>query len=259
MSSSFIIIIPARLNSTRIKKKMTISLGEYPLIIQTAKQAQKSKAKDVVVATDHQDIYNLCKNNNVNVVMTDVNHKCGTDRVMEAGIKLGLKDDEIIINVQGDEPLINPMLINNLSIFFTDKKTNFATVAGTINDIDDVFNPNIVKVVVDKNDNALYFSRASIPYYRDSYSAQDRAYLPKINIYKHIGIYAYNLHYLRSFNSSPQSELEQIESLEQLRALYNGEKIAVMKTNVQYHYGVDTIEDLHRVKKILLGENNELS
>ncbi len=259
MKNKFVVIIPARINSTRIKKKMILSVGEYPLIIQTAIQSKKSSAQNVVVATDDEEIFNLCYQYNINAIMTDVNHKSGTDRVVEASIKLNLDDNDTIINVQGDEPLVNYNLINDLAEFFVEKKTNFATVAGLIENVEDVFNPNIVKVVLDKDDNALYFSRSPIPFYRDGYVDKLNSKMPRFNVLKHIGIYAYNLKYLKIFKNSPQSEIEQVESLEQLRALYNGEKIAVLKNNSFYHHGVDTYDDLERVQKILLEKNHEFN
>ena len=167
--TKFHVIIPARMHSTRLPHKMTLSVGKYPLIIQTAKQAQKSNAFQVVVATDHTEIFDLCKQHNVNAVMTADTHTSGTERLAEAAEILGLTDDEVIINIQGDEPLVEPALIDGLAQFFETRAIDFATLAHKIDNEEEIFNPHVTKVVLDKDSNALYFSRSPIPFYRDGF------------------------------------------------------------------------------------------
>lgn len=255
MTTKFTVIIPARMHSTRLPHKMTLDLGGIPLIIRTAKQALKSKALNVVVATDHLDILDICKKHNINAILTNENHLSGTDRLQEASAILGLASDEIIINVQGDEPLINPILINKLADFIVAQKTPIATIAHPIVSEDEIFNPNIVKIVVDKDNNALYFSRAPIPFFRDGYPPVHDFKLPQETpVIRHIGIYAYTVNFLNAYTKLSPAPLEQIEGLEQLRALYNGFKIAVLTTQEAPGRGIDTLEDLVYVRQ-LIGHN----
>ncbi len=240
------------MHSTRLPRKMILNIGNLPLIVQTAKQALKSNATKVIVATDHEEILNVCQEHNIEAVMTKVTHNSGTDRLAEVAHLLSLHDDEIIVNVQGDEPLIEPSLINQLADFILNKKTAIATIAHPITLPDEIFNPNIVKVVLDSTNNALYFSRAAIPFYRDGFSNRDELKLPEtLNILRHIGIYAYNVGFLKQYNQMKPCPLENIECLEQLRALYNGYKISVMTSNTTPEAGVDTPDDLERIRKII--------
>lgn len=253
--NNFTVIIPARMSSTRLPGKMLLDVAGLPLIVRVALQAKKSRATKIVVATDHEDIYETCKKHNLDVVMTSTEHQSGTDRIAEVVQMLGLSDDEIIVNVQGDEPLIDPELINRLAMFIATKKTSIATIAHPINSSDEIFNPNVVKTVLNKDNLAMYFSRAPIPYYRDGYNnAQDFEVPHQLNILRHIGIYAYQVSFLNIYNQLPCCPLEQVEALEQLRALYNGYKIAVMTTNHAPAAGVDTLEDLIRVRQIILAQ-----
>lgn len=253
--NKFIVIIPARMSSTRLPGKMLLDIAGLPLIIRVAQQAQKSMATNVVVATDHSDIYKVCEQHNINVIMTGVEHQSGTDRIAEVVEKLELSSDEIIVNVQGDEPLIDPELINSLAQFIAKKKTSIATIAHPIHSSDEIFNPNVVKTVLDKDNLALYFSRAPIPYYRDGYNNSHDFEVPhQLNILRHIGIYAYKVSFLNIYNQLPICPLEQVEALEQLRAIYNGYKIAVMTTASAPAAGVDTLEDLLRVRQIILAQ-----
>lgn len=250
--SDFTVVIPARMSSTRLPGKMLLDVVGLPLIVRVAQQAQLSKAKRIVIATDHQQIYEVCRSHNLDVVMTQEDHQSGTDRIAEVVQLLGLADDEIIVNVQGDEPLINPELINQLADFITKKQTSIATVAHPINSQDEIFNPNVVKTVLNKDNLALYFSRAPIPYYRDGYTNAKEFTAPQnINILRHIGIYAYQVSFLNIYHQLPACPLEQVEALEQLRALYNGYKIAVMTSHNVPAAGVDTLEDLLRVRQII--------
>lgn len=259
----FYVIIPARMDSTRLPNKMMLDIDGIPLIVRTAKQAQKSNAIKVIVATDHPDIKKICATHDIEAIMTDTKHQTGTDRIAEVLKSLNLKPETIIVNVQGDEPLIEPELINGLANFIKTQQTQIATVAHKITTEADVFNPNVVKVVLDKNHNALYFSRAPIPFCRDNIIANDdakqnfiRFTLPQETpILRHVGIYAYLVDFLHNYDCMPSSAIENLEKLEQLRALYNGYKIAVLVTNDIPAYGIDTQEDLLRVRNYLTEKN----
>ena len=245
--SEFNIVIPARMQSSRLANKMLLDVAGLPLCVRVAKQALKTQAKTVIVATDHIDILNACEAHGVQAIITSVDHQSGTDRLAEVVSKLNWDLDSIVINVQGDEPLIEPNLINQLGEFIANKKTPIATVAHAIHNIEDISNPNFVKVVLDKNDNAMYFSRASIPFYRNGFNDSQN----ELNVLRHIGIYAYTVRFLYEYVKLPNCAIEHIECLEQLRALYNGYKIAVMQSADAPATGVDTAEDLHKVNSIL--------
>lgn len=252
MTTNFTVIIPARMHSTRLPHKMTLDLGGMPLVIRTAKQALKSKASRVIVATDHADILAICREHSVDAVLTKDIHVSGTDRLQEASELLNLSPAEIIINVQGDEPLIEPELINQLAKFILLQKTPIATIAHTITESDEIFNPNMVKVVLDHLKNALYFSRAAIPFNRDGYPPLHNFSLPtETQVLRHIGIYAYTVEFLNQYTSLIPSPLELIEGLEQLRALYNGYKIAVLTIDEAPGRGIDTLEDLMYVRQLI--------
>lgn len=250
-NTKFTVVIPARMSSTRLPGKMLLDLCGVPLIIRVAQQALKSHADTVVIATDHEDIYNTCKRYNLNVIMTKVDHQSGTDRIAEVVNKLQISDDEIIVNVQGDEPLIDPTLINELADFIATKKTAIATIAHKIDSKDEIFNPNVVKVVLNDKQSALYFSRAPIPYYRDGYNQDPCQINKKLDVLRHIGIYAYQVSFLKAYENMKPCVLEQMESLEQLRAMYYGHEIAVMTTQNAPLAGIDTMEDLIRVRSFL--------
>ena len=247
LNQSFTVIIPARLSSTRLPEKIIADIGGKPLIVRTANAAAKSRATRVVVAADDEKIVKICTDNGIEVVLTDKTHQSGTDRLAQAVSLLGLPENMPIINVQGDEPLINPQIIDDLANFFISRNLPMATAAHTIDSIDEFHNANIVKVVLDKNNNALYFSRATIPYPRD---AAAQALPTQVSVLRHIGIYAYSVPFLLNYQKLAQSPLEEIEKLEQLRVLWHGEKIAVMKTAIIPHAGVDTLDDLQRVRRL---------
>jgi 3-deoxy-manno-octulosonate cytidylyltransferase (CMP-KDO synthetase) len=254
MQNDFLVVIPARMNSTRLPRKMLLEIGGgVPLIVYTAQQALRSAAKRVIIATDHQEIFTICKNHHLDVVMTANTHHSGSDRLCEVAQQLRLNPDEIIINVQGDEPLINPQLINQLAQFIYSKQAECATIAYPLSTITEVFNPNIVKLVLDHRSYALYFSRAPIPYYRDSYPLLEanRSLPQQLQVLRHIGIYAYRVGFLRQYHQLAPSPLEQVEALEQLRILYHGYSIAVMHSKEALGHGVDTMEDLIRVREII--------
>lgn len=252
MMPNFTVIIPARMHSTRLPHKMTLDLGGIPIIVRTAQQALKSNATRVVVATDHLDILNSCHAHKIDAILTKDTHISGTDRLHEAATLLNLDSHEIIINVQGDEPLIEPELINQLAEFIYSQQTPIATIAHVIDTEDEIFNPNMVKVVLDKAQNALYFSRAPIPFNRDGYPPLHTFSLPKETpVLRHIGIYAYTVDFLNKYTELAPSPLELIEGLEQLRALYNGYKIAVLTIDEAPGRGIDTLEDLIYVRQQL--------
>ncbi|MCE3268693.1 MAG: 3-deoxy-manno-octulosonate cytidylyltransferase [Burkholderiales bacterium] len=251
--NKFFVVIPARMQSSRLANKMMLDLQGIPLIIRTAMQARKSHAVSVIIATDHNSILELCKEYGFEAIMTSCEHHSGTDRIAEVATKLNLSKNEVIINVQGDEPLINPQLIDDLANFIFIKKAEFATIAHPINTQAEIFNPNIVKVVLDKDNNALYFSRSPIPFYRNGFidpTANFKA-PAQFSLLRHIGMYAYRVSFLNNYSQMPISPLEDIEALEQLRVLYNGYKIAVYVSNIIPEGGVDTIDDLQRVRQIL--------
>jgi 3-deoxy-manno-octulosonate cytidylyltransferase (CMP-KDO synthetase) len=251
-ANNFLVIIPSRLKSTRLPTKMLLDVGNgIPLVIQTAKQALKSNASNVIVATDHSDIQDVCIKHHIKSILTKNTHNNGTDRIAEATHLLKLSPQDIIVNVQGDEPFVEPLLINQLVEFLVNKNLSMATLANPLTDQADIFNPNIVKVVLDKFEQALYFSRASIPYYRDGFGQPDNFFNPQPPILRHIGVYAYTVEFIRLYASLPQCSLETIEMIEQVRVLYNGYKIGVLTVNNKHIAGVDTHEDLQRVRNIL--------
>ena len=245
---SFTIIIPARLASTRLPNKPLADLGGKPMIVRVAERAMQSGAAQVIVATDHADIFAACAQHKVAVQMTRADHPSGTDRIAEVAALIGLPDDAVVVNVQGDEPLIDPSLIAATATLIS-RDVPMATAAHTISDIEEAFNPNVVKVVLDKAGRALYFSRATIPWHRDGFAlsrdAMPAAYAPL----RHIGLYAYRNAFLQEYPQLSISPLEQLEALEQLRVLWHGVPIAVHVTPHAPVTGVDTPEDLARVRQ----------
>ena len=245
---SFTVIIPARLASTRLPNKPLADLGGKPMIVRVAQRAAQSGAAQVIVATDHADIFEACRQNDIAVQMTRANHPSGTDRIAEVAAVIGLADDAVVVNVQGDEPLIDPSLIAATAALVS-REVPMSTAAHAIHDAADAFNPNVVKVVLDRAHRALYFSRATIPWHRDGF-AQNRDVLPKgYAPLRHIGLYAYRNAFLQAYPELPVSPLEQIEALEQLRVLWHGFPIAVHITEHAPEAGVDTPEDLLRVRR----------
>ncbi|MDE2427968.1 MAG: 3-deoxy-manno-octulosonate cytidylyltransferase [Burkholderiales bacterium] len=245
---SFIAIIPARLASSRLPNKPLADLGGKPMVVRTAERALLSGASAIMVATDHTDIVAACEAHGVPVCMTRSDHPSGTDRIAEVAASMGLADDAIVVNVQGDEPLIDPSLIAATAAL-VNAQVPMATAAHPIHDVQDTFNPNVVKVVLDKLDRALYFSRATIPWHRDGF-AVSRTQLPDNYLpLRHIGLYAYRNDFLKNYSNLAISPLEQIEALEQLRVLWHGYAIAVHVTASSPAPGVDTLEDLQRVRQ----------
>jgi 3-deoxy-manno-octulosonate cytidylyltransferase (CMP-KDO synthetase) len=246
---SFTVIIPARLASTRLPNKPLADIGGKPMVVRVAERAAQSGARRIVVATDHADIALACESHGVAARMTRADHPSGTDRIAEVAAALALPDNEVIVNVQGDEPLIDPALIAATARLIDDG-VPVATAAHAIVDIADAFNPNVVKVVLDRSGRALYFSRATIPWHRDGF-AQSRENLPAgYAPLRHIGLYAYSRAFLRTYPTLAQSPLEQLEALEQLRVLWHGYPIAVHVSGSMPAPGVDTPEDLARVRRL---------
>lgn len=234
-----ICVIPARFASTRLPGKPLKDICGKPMICRVFDRAKLAKSvSEVIVATDDEKILQIVQKNFGVAMMTKKDHKTGTDRLAEVAEKF--PDVDVIINVQGDEPLIDPNLIDELSEQFQDKNLQMATVATEIFDENEIKNPNNVKVVFDKNHDALYFSRSQIPFPRNSGNSR---------VFKHIGIYAYRRNFLLDFAKMSPTSLELSESLEQLRVLENGYKIRVIETNSKF-IGVDTEEDLKLVNEI---------
>ena len=244
---TFTVIIPARLASTRLPNKPLADIAGKPMVVRVAERAALSGASQVVVATDHDDIVAACRAHGVDVRMTRADHPSGTDRIAEVAAAMGLPADAVVVNVQGDEPLIDPQLVAATAALIRDG-VPMATAAHPIADVQDVFNPNVVKVALDKSGRALYFSRATIPWHRDAF-AKSRDALPLgYAPLRHIGLYAYGNAFLQSYPGLAQSPLEQIEALEQLRVLWHGYPIAVHVTKSVPLPGVDTPEDLERAR-----------
>lgn len=244
---SFTVIIPARLASTRLPNKPLADLGGKPMVVRVAERARLSGATRIVVATDHPDIEAACIAHGVEVCMTRADHPSGTDRIAEVAHKLGLGQDEVVVNLQGDEPLIDPRLLA-ATVDLIAPGVPMATCAHPILDAADAFNPNAVKVVLDKNNRALYFSRATIPWHRDAFARSTGELPAGYAPLRHIGLYAYSAGFLQHYPTLEPAPLEQIEALEQLRVLWHGFPIAVHITPDMPGAGVDTPEDLARVR-----------
>lgn len=244
---SFTVIIPARLASTRLPNKPLADLGGKPMVVRVAERARESGAARIIVATDHADILAACQAHGVDACMTRADHESGSDRIAEVAAKIGLAPDAVVVNLQGDEPLIDPGLLAACAARIADG-VPMATCAHPIIDVADVFNPNVVKVVLDKAGRALYFSRATIPWHRDGFAASREALPPGYAPLRHIGLYAYSNAFLQAYPKLEPSPLERIEALEQLRVLWHGYPIAVHVTASAPPAGVDTPEDLARVR-----------
>ena len=246
----FRVVIPARFASTRLPGKPLADIGGKPMIVRVAEAAQKSAASEIIVACDQQDIRAAVGRHGFKVVMTHSDHPSGTDRIAEVVEHMGWADDEIVVNVQGDEPLIPPALIDAVAAALaSDPAASIATASHAIHDVADAFNPNVVKVVSDHKGRALYFSRAPIPWHRDGFADSHDTLPADLNLQRHIGIYAYRVDFLRRYGTLLPSSLERWESLEQLRALWHGDVIVVVETDTAPPAGVDTPEDLERVRK----------
>ncbi|UPQ81568.1 3-deoxy-manno-octulosonate cytidylyltransferase [Pseudomonas knackmussii] len=252
MTNAYTVVIPARYASTRLPGKPLQDIAGKPMIRRVWEQACKSGAQRVVVATDNRKILEACEGFGAEALLTRVEHNSGTDRLAEVADRLGLAADAIVVNVQGDEPLIPPSVIDQVALnLASHPEAAIATLAEPIGDSQALFNPNVVKVVSDINGLALTFSRAPLPWARDEF-AHDRESLPSAVPYRrHIGIYAYRAGFLADFVAWGPCWLENTECLEQLRALWHGIRIHVADAVEAPPAGVDTAEDLDRVRKLL--------
>tara|TARA_B100000767_G_scaffold111425_1_gene106527 strand:+ start:60 stop:797 length:738 start_codon:yes stop_codon:yes gene_type:complete len=241
---SFNVVIPARLNSSRLEEKVLIEINGIPMVIHVAQRASLSGAKNVVIATDDKKIAEVARHYNFKSVITNKNHLSGTDRCLEASEIIKCDGQDIIVNVQADEPLIDPALIDLLAKNIIDGQSEYVTACSEFKSYNEFVNPNNVKVVLDNSSHALYFSRSPIPYS----SSTD---LSNNYTYHHLGIYAYRLNALKKFCSFSISNLERIEKLEQLRALSNNLRLKVVLYDGKPIIGVDTLKDLNLVRAMI--------
>jgi 3-deoxy-manno-octulosonate cytidylyltransferase (CMP-KDO synthetase) len=256
-ADGFCVLIPARLASTRLPNKPLADIHGLPMVVRVARQAARSGAAKVVVATDHPDIVAACQAHEVCAILTRADHLCGSDRLAEACTQLQLPDHATVVNVQGDEPLISPNLIEAVAnALHQHPECVMATAAHPIASASDYTNPNVVKVVTNRRGHALYFSRAPIAWWRDGMHPPatpvwDADHAPRLRPLRHVGIYAYRAGFLKSFPRLEPCDLEHTEMLEQLRVLWHGERIAVHTAVDTPAPGVDTPEDLERVRALL--------
>ena len=249
---SFTVLIPARLGSTRLPGKPLLDIDGVPMVVRVAQRAQRSGADAVWVAADHADIVQVCEAHGVRAVLTRNDHATGSDRLAQACDLLGLDGYDMVVNVQGDEPLIDPQLIDACAAELQrHPDCVMSTVAHEIDRVADFIDPGVVKVVLDAAGRALLFSRAPLPWWRDGYAAGITA-LGTPRPLRHVGLYAYRAGFLRRFSSLAPSPIETLESLEQLRVLWHGERIAVHLSAHAPGPGVDTPADLERVRALVL-------
>ena len=249
---SFVVIIPARYASTRLPGKPLADINGKPMIVHVMERAHESGAKRVIVATDHPDVKTAVEAAGGEVCMTRADHQSGTERLAEVIDLCGFADDEIIVNVQGDEPMIPSVIVHQVADNLANCAAGMATLAVPIEDAEEAFNPNAVKVVMDAQGFALYFSRATIPWDRERF-AQSKETIGDTFL-RHIGIYAYRAGFIRRYVTWEPSALEKIELLEQLRVLWYGEKIHVAVAKAIPSVGVDTPEDLQRVREFFASQ-----
>jgi 3-deoxy-manno-octulosonate cytidylyltransferase (CMP-KDO synthetase) len=248
----YTVIIPARMASSRLPDKPLADLAGLPMVVRVAQRAAQSRARRVVVAADDARVLQVCQTHGIEALLTRQDHVSGSDRLAEACALLGLAGDELVVNVQGDEPLIPPALIDDVARVLAERpEASMGTAAHAIHELAEYSNPNVVKVVMDARQMALYFSRAPIPWWRDGQRDADFQALPEPAPLRHIGIYSYRAGFLRQFPQLPPAPIESLESLEQLRALWHGHRIAVHVTGSAPGPGVDTPADLDRVRGIL--------
>jgi 3-deoxy-manno-octulosonate cytidylyltransferase (CMP-KDO synthetase) len=233
--------------------KPLADLGGKPVVVRVAEQARASGAQHTVIASDAQSVLDAARAHGIDALMTRADHPSGTDRLAEVAAHFEWHDDTIVVNIQGDEPLIDPALIKSVAMHLdATPGCAIATAAHPITDLTEVFNPNVVKVVLDKHSVALYFSRAPIPWVRDVYSTLPSSENPPAlvthQVFRHVGLYAYRARFLKTYPSLERAPIEQDEALEQLRAMWHGERIAVLVTRHMPAPGVDTPEDLERAR-----------
>jgi len=248
---SFCVLIPARMASSRLPDKPLADIAGLPMVVRVAQRAKLSGASRVVVAADDARIVAACQAHGIEAVLTRTDHPSGSDRLAEACDLLGLQDTDVVVNVQGDEPLIDPDSIDAAAqLLQTRVDCSMSTLAHAIGSVEDFANPNVVKVVLDAHNTALYFSRAPIAWWRDGFTQGINA-LPTPAPLRHVGLYGYRVGFLREFPKLAQAPIEVTESLEQLRAMWHGHRIAVHVTDHSPGPGVDTPEDLARVRSLL--------
>jgi len=252
---AFTVLIPARLASTRLPDKPLADIGGVPMVVRVAQRALASGASRVVVAADDPRIVDACTAHHIDALLTRTDHPSGSDRLAEACTLLALTDDAIVVNVQGDEPLIDPALIDAVAAeLAAQPDAAMSTAAHAIDSAADLANPNVVKVVLDARGHAMYFSRAPIPWWRDGRAQHDGPAVPSSpSPLRHIGIYGYRAGFIRTFPTLPPAPIETTEALEQLRALWHGFRIAVHISERSPGPGVDTREDLARVRALFAG------
>ena len=252
MSLPFKVVIPARYASTRLPGKPLLKIAGKPMIAHVCERAQEADAEEIVVATDDERIFQTVCDLGIKAVMTSSDHQSGTERIAEVARQFGWAGDEIIVNLQGDEPLIPPATIREVAVALAGQtQAGIATLAAKIIDSEEIFNPNAVKVVLNKAGYALYFSRAPIPWERDAFAQSDKKPSGLVPCLRHIGMYAYTVNFLNRYCSWEASPLESVESLEQLRILWYGEAVLVKIVDKTPAAGVDTREDLMRVEQAL--------
>ncbi|MBU3711197.1 MAG: 3-deoxy-manno-octulosonate cytidylyltransferase [Limnohabitans sp.] len=247
-ASAFTVLIPARMASTRLPDKPLADLEGLPMVVRVAQRALLSRAQRAVVAADDVRIVQACQAHGIEAVLTRTDHASGSDRLAETCEILGLDGDDIVVNVQGDEPLLDPQMIESVAQLLTERPDcSMSTVAHALDNLAEFTNPNVVKVVLDRQNTALYFSRAPIAWWRDGF-AQAKPELPHPAPLRHVGLYGYRAGFLRQFPLLEVAPLERTESLEQLRAMWHGHRIAVHISDHAPGPGVDTPEDLERVR-----------
>ena len=252
MTLRFKVGIPARYASTRLPGKPLLDIAGKPMIAHVCEKAQLAGAEEVVVATDDERIVKIVTDLGIRAIMTRPEHQSGTERIAEVAEVCAWADEEIIVNLQGAAPLIPPEIIQQLAAILAEHPhAGIATLAAKIVDIEEIFNPNAVKVVLNKDGYALYFSRAPIPWDRDGFAQHSKQSSEKMPYYRHIGMYAYTVAFLKRYCRWESSVLETVESLEQLRILWQGEAIRVKVVDKTPAAGVDTAEDLARVEALI--------
>ncbi|BDD10788.1 3-deoxy-manno-octulosonate cytidylyltransferase [Fulvitalea axinellae] len=254
MSNKTVVVIPARLLSSRLPRKVILDLAGKPVVQWVYEKAMRAQGVDAVyIATDSEEVAQVCREFTDNVIMTRADHQSGTDRIAEAAEHI---DADVVINVQGDEPLIDPEIISELANSFEGSDQSMGSVMTPLHDAHEVLNPNVVKVVTDRNGYALYFSRSPIPYARDAFETLREGVIPEgFQYHKHLGIYGYRKDFLLDYNKMEPTSLETSEKLEQLRALQNGHRIRMIETDYDC-VGIDTAEDLEKARKLALETDN---
>lgn len=249
----FVVLIPARYASSRLPGKALADIGGQPMVVRVAMRARDSGARRVAVATDDCRIADVVAAHGFEAVMTRTSHATGTDRLAEAARSMGLGDDDIIVNAQGDEPLLDPALMHRVAALLgAHPDAAIATACHPLHDVDEAFSPNVVKVALDARGYALYFSRATIPWARDAFAGGRPDAVPAgLPLYRHYGLYAYRMPFLQAYPTLAPAPIESFEALEQLRALWHGFRIVVAVTQGTPAPGVDTGDDLARVRQLV--------